>query len=152
MQHCVRQTTRNALHLSARPRQLSALTDAQRDNSLKKLCNGGPFSWNQVEGRDGITKTFQFTDFNEAFSFMTRSALQAEKMDHHPEWFNVYNVVEVTLTTHDSNGLSTKDIELAERMDEYADQILPIQQSAIEPSAPVGGLPLSEVKVETTKA
>lgn len=85
---------------------------------------------------------------------MTRSALQAEKMDHHPEWFNVYNVVEVTLTTHDCNGLSTKDIEFAECMDLFAGDILPIQQQGQRQGQGQveNNVPLSEVKVDVTKA
>ena len=62
--------------------------------------------WTEMDDRDAIQKTFQFTNFNEAFGFMTRAALMAEKMDHHPEWFNVYNRVEVTLTTHDAGGVT----------------------------------------------
>jgi len=73
--------------------------------------------WEMVKGRDAIKKTFQFKDFNEAFGFMTRVALKADQMDHHPEWFNVYNRVEVTLSTHDANGLTMRDIELAKFMD-----------------------------------
>ena len=69
--------------------------------------------WAPVEGRDAIRKTFKFPDFNAAFAFMTRVALKAEKMDHHPEWFNVYNRVEITLSTHDANGLTELDLELA---------------------------------------
>jgi 4a-hydroxytetrahydrobiopterin dehydratase len=69
--------------------------------------------WNEVDGRDAISKTFTFKNFNEAFGFMTRVAMQAEKLDHHPEWFNVYKTVEVTLTTHDVDGLSDLDIKLA---------------------------------------
>ena len=68
--------------------------------------------WEEVEGRDAIKATFIFENFNEAFGFMTRIALMADKMDHHPEWFNVYNRVEITLTTHDAGGLSRRDVEL----------------------------------------
>jgi 4a-hydroxytetrahydrobiopterin dehydratase len=76
--------------------------------------------WRAVEGRDAITKEFRFKDFNAAFAFMTRAALHAEKADHHPEWFNVYNRVEVTLSTHDSGGVTEKDVELARFMDQTA--------------------------------
>lgn len=70
-----------------------------------------------VEGRDALTKTFQFRNFVEAFGFMTRAALIAEKMNHHPEWFNVYRTVEVTLSTHDAGGLTELDVKLAQKMD-----------------------------------
>ncbi len=73
--------------------------------------------WSEVPGRNAITKSYKFNDFNEAFAFMTRVALAAEKADHHPEWFNVYNRVEVTLSTHDAGGVSKKDIALATFMD-----------------------------------
>ncbi len=76
--------------------------------------------WALVEGRDAIKKTFQFKDFNEAFGWMTRAAIVAEKMDHHPEWFNVYRTVDVTLTTHDAGGLSALDVRLATAMDQMA--------------------------------
>jgi len=69
--------------------------------------------WTHDAARDALTKTFVFADFNTAFGFMSRVALQAEKSDHHPEWFNVYNRVEITLTTHDANGLSERDVALA---------------------------------------
>ncbi|AXK82525.1 4a-hydroxytetrahydrobiopterin dehydratase [Pseudolabrys taiwanensis] len=76
--------------------------------------------WADVPGRDAITKTFVFKNFNAAFGFMTRAALVAEKMDHHPEWFNVYKTVEVTLATHDAGGVTALDIKLAEAMDRIA--------------------------------
>jgi 4a-hydroxytetrahydrobiopterin dehydratase len=78
--------------------------------------------WKAVDGRDAITRQFKFADFNAAFGFMTRVALKADKMDHHPEWSNVYNKVEVVLTTHDAGGVTDKDIELAMFMDEAAGQ------------------------------
>ncbi len=73
--------------------------------------------WQPVDGRDAIEKQFKFKDFNQAWGFMTRVALKAEQMNHHPEWFNVYNRVEVTLATHDVDGLSELDIRLAKFMD-----------------------------------
>lgn len=76
--------------------------------------------WTPVEGRDAIKKTFQFKSFNEAWGFMSRVALAAEKLNHHPEWFNVYNRVEIVLTTHDCGGLSDLDVKLAKRIDGYA--------------------------------
>ncbi len=76
--------------------------------------------WTEVKGRDAISKKFVFKDFNEAFGFMTRAALVAEKMDHHPEWFNVYKTVEVTLSTHDAGGLTELDVKLAQAMDRIA--------------------------------
>jgi 4a-hydroxytetrahydrobiopterin dehydratase len=76
--------------------------------------------WSEIEGRDAISKKFVFTDFNEAFGFMARVALMAEKLDHHPEWSNVYKTVDVTLSTHDAGGLTELDVKLAEAMDRYA--------------------------------
>ena len=76
--------------------------------------------WSEVSGRDAISKKFTFKDFNQAFGFMTRAALVAEKMDHHPEWFNVYKTVEVTLATHDAGGVTELDVKLAEAMDTIA--------------------------------
>jgi len=76
--------------------------------------------WNVVDGREAIQRTFRFKDFNNAFGFMTKSALMAEKMDHHPEWFNVYNQVDVTLTTHSAGGITDLDIRLASFMDQLA--------------------------------
>jgi len=91
------------------------LTGEARKSALARL-NG----WSEVAGRDAITKKFAFKDFNQAFGFMTRAALVAEKMDHHPEWFNVYKTVEVTLSTHDAGGLTELDAKLAEAMDKIA--------------------------------
>lgn len=76
--------------------------------------------WSEVDGRDAIQRSFKFADFNAAFGFMTRCALKADQMDHHPEWFNVYNRVDVVLTTHDAGGLSERDVTLAKFMDEAA--------------------------------
>lgn len=86
-----------------------------RETTLATLQDGG---WTLVEGRDALTKTFKFKDFSEAFGWMTRVALLAEKMDHHPEWSNVYNTVEVTLTSHDVGGLSERDVKMAQALDE----------------------------------
>lgn len=91
------------------------LTGASRSDALKSLAG-----WSEVSGRDAITRKFGFTDFNEAFGFMTRVALIAEKMDHHPEWSNVYKTVEVTLSTHDAGGLTELDVKLAAAMDRLA--------------------------------
>jgi 4a-hydroxytetrahydrobiopterin dehydratase len=91
------------------------LTGETRKSALARL-NG----WSEVTGRDAIAKKFVFKDFNQAFGFMTRAALIAEKMDHHPEWFNVYKTVEVTLSTHDAGGLTELDVKLAEAMDKIA--------------------------------
>ena len=76
--------------------------------------------WREAEGRNALSKTFTFKNFNQAFGFMTRSALLAERMDHHPEWFNVYKTVEVTLTTHDADGVTELDVRMALAMDRFA--------------------------------
>ncbi len=76
--------------------------------------------WSAVDGREAIRKSFQFKDFNQAFGFMTRMALHAEKLDHHPEWFNVYNRVDVVLATHDADGVTELDVRLAKLMDAAA--------------------------------
>ena len=76
--------------------------------------------WAEVAGRDAIRKSFKFADFNEAWGFMTRVALAADKADHHPEWSNVYNKVEIVLSTHDAGGVSTKDVALAKFIDSIA--------------------------------
>ncbi|CAG7836342.1 unnamed protein product [Allacma fusca] len=93
------------------------LTEDERTEVLSPLLSSG---WSMVEGRDAIYKEFIFKNFNEAWGFMNRVALQAEKMDHHPEWFNVYNKVNVTLASHDVKGLSQRDIKLAKFMDRVA--------------------------------
>ena len=86
----------------------------------RKTALAGLKGWLEVTGRDAITKKFVFKDFNQAFGFMSRAALVAEKMDHHPELFNVYKTVEVTLSTHDAGGLTDRDVKLAEAMDKIA--------------------------------
>lgn len=88
-----------------------------RDAALAPLLANG---WGLVEGRDAIAKRFVFADFVAAFGWMTQAALLAEKMNHHPEWSNVYKTVEVVLTTHDAGGISPLDVELARRMDALA--------------------------------
>ncbi len=91
------------------------LSPAERTDALARLS-----AWTEVEGRDAIQRTVTFKDFGQAFAFMTRVALKAEAMDHHPEWFNVYNRVEITLSTHDVGGLSERDVALARFIDSIA--------------------------------
>ena len=93
----------------------SKLEGEARSSALSRLEG-----WAEVDGRDAIAKTFTFKNFNEAFGWMSRVAMVAEKMDHHPEWFNVYRTVDVTLATHDVDGLSELDIKLAQAMDRMA--------------------------------
>jgi 4a-hydroxytetrahydrobiopterin dehydratase len=93
------------------------LTGAHRQAALTEL-----HGWVEVMDRDAIRRTYHFRDFVEAWGFMSRVALMAERTDHHPEWFNVYDRVEVTLTTHDAGGLSEKDVALARFMDAIAGQ------------------------------
>ena len=90
------------------------LEGSARSAALKELP-----AWSEVSGRDAIKREFRFKDFNEAFAFMARTALLAEKMDHHPEWFNVYNKVDVTLSTHDAGGVTENDVKMAAAMDLY---------------------------------
>jgi 4a-hydroxytetrahydrobiopterin dehydratase len=90
------------------------LTGTARDTALAPLLGNG---WNMTDGRDAIAKTFVFRNFVEAWGFMSRAALWAEKLDHHPEWSNVYKTVNVTLTTHDAGGLTDLDVRLASKMD-----------------------------------
>lgn len=94
---------------------IAELTAAERDAALAELPE-----WSLSRDGKAIERHFRLADFVEAFGFMTRVALLAEKADHHPEWFNVYNRVEVTLTTHDAGGLSTRDIDLARAIDSLA--------------------------------
>lgn len=98
---------------------MSTLLDKEaRSSALTDLMKSG---WSMVEGRDAITKEYKFPNFIGAFSWMTACAIIAEKMNHHPEWFNVYNRINVTLSTHDVGGLSMLDIELAQKMDQLVD-------------------------------
>ncbi|WP_395614766.1 4a-hydroxytetrahydrobiopterin dehydratase [Sphingorhabdus sp.] len=91
---------------------ISRLEDAARDIAMQLLPQ-----WTYDADAKGIRRTLRFADFAEAFGFMTRVAILAEKADHHPEWFNVYNRVEILLTTHDADGLSQRDIDLASKID-----------------------------------
>ncbi|XP_069754522.1 pterin-4-alpha-carbinolamine dehydratase 2-like isoform X9 [Narcine bancroftii] len=93
------------------------LTPEEREQLLPELKAAG---WEDVEDRDALFKEFSFKNFNQAFGFMTRVALQAEKMNHHPEWFNVYHKVQITLLTHDCGGLSKKDVKLAKFIEQVA--------------------------------
>jgi len=93
------------------------LSDEQRETDLAPLFQNG---WSLVSERDAISKTFAFKNFVEAFGWMTRIAIWSEKYRHHPEWSNVYNKVDVTLTTHDSDGLTELDVKLANKMDTLA--------------------------------
>ena len=94
------------------------LTAEARKAALKTLSG-----WTEVAGREAIARTFVFKDFNEAFGFMSRAALVAEKHDHHPEWRNVYKTVEVVLATHDAGGVTERDIVLAKAMNAIASQL-----------------------------
>ncbi len=93
------------------------LDDAARKADLPAL---GETGWGAVAGRDAIRKIWKFKSFSEAWGFMSRAALAAEALNHHPEWSNKYNIVDVTLTTHDCHGLSILDIKLAQKMDRFA--------------------------------
>ena len=93
------------------------LTEDARRAALAELSG-----WTEAEGRDAIEKSFKFKSFNEAWGFMSRIALAAEKMDHHPEWFNVYNRVDILLSTHDCGGLSERDVKLAKRIEAFANR------------------------------
>jgi 4a-hydroxytetrahydrobiopterin dehydratase len=91
------------------------LTEAEHQGLAARLPG-----WSQVKGRDAISKSFKFKDFNAAFGFMTQVALIAEQMNHHPEWFNVWNRVDITLSTHDAGGLTERDVKLAEAIERVA--------------------------------
>ena len=93
------------------------LEGAARAEALAALEKAG---WTLIDGRDAIQKSYKFKNFVEAFGWMTKASLWAEKLNHHPEWSNVYNRVEVTLITHDCNGLSALDVKLAQKMDALA--------------------------------
>ena len=95
---------------------ITGLSDAERADALDDLAD-----WDYDEARDAITRRFVFTDFAEAFGFMTRVAIVADRVDHHPEWSNVYNRVDILLTTHDCGGLSARDIMLAQAIDSFVD-------------------------------
>ena len=95
--------------------KMQKLEKADRAQAMKTLTG-----WKRTRGRDAIHKSFVFADFNAAFAWMTRVAMMAEKLDHHPEWSNVYKTVNVTLTTHDAGGLSDLDVKMARFMDKTA--------------------------------
>lgn len=92
------------------------LSPAEREDALEGLPE-----WDHDDARDAVTRSFTFDDFSQAFAFMTQVALLAEKADHHPEWSNVYNRVDILLTTHDAGGLSGRDIEMAQAIDALLD-------------------------------
>ena len=96
------------------------LSPAARDAALAALPG-----WREVPGRDAITRSLKFADFTAAFGFMTQVALVAERMNHHPEWFNVYSKVDITLSTHDAGGLTSLDVALAAAIDRIAGALLP---------------------------
>jgi 4a-hydroxytetrahydrobiopterin dehydratase len=103
----------SAAHVLSRGAEMiHKLTSEERKTQLESL----PL-WTAVAGRDAIQRSLRFADFNEAFGFMTRVAIKAQEIDHHPEWFNVYNRVDITLSTHDANGLTMRDITLARFID-----------------------------------
>jgi 4a-hydroxytetrahydrobiopterin dehydratase len=116
--HAARRGTDKGLSRNCKRRLVAmseVLTGETRAQALSELDG-----WSEVDGRDAIAKTFKFKDFGSAFAWMTRVAMAAEIADHHPEWSNVYNKVEVTLTSHDAGGVTEKDISLARRMDRFA--------------------------------
>lgn len=98
------------------------MTPLDTEARHRDLPHLGETGWQAVPGRDALRKVWKFRNFSQAWGFMSRVALEAERLNHHPEWRNVYNLVDVTLTTHDCNGLSTLDIKLAKAMDRMAGQ------------------------------
>lgn len=96
------------------------MADGRLSPQARASALGRLQGWSEVAGRDAITKTYAFRDFSEAFGFMARVALVAEKLNHHPEWSNVYRTVVVTLSTHDAGGLTDRDVALAQAMDRIA--------------------------------
>ncbi|XP_077297804.1 pterin-4a-carbinolamine dehydratase [Arctopsyche grandis] len=106
--------TCSRLFAAARKAMADKLNPSERAEKLQPLISKG---WKVQDNRDAIEKEFRFKNFNEAFGFMTRVALLADKMNHHPEWFNVYNKVQVTLSSHDVNGLSARDLKMATFME-----------------------------------
>jgi 4a-hydroxytetrahydrobiopterin dehydratase len=95
---------------------IEQLSEEERADALDGLPD-----WDYDDGRDAIRRSFTFENFSEAFAFITQVALMAEKADHHPEWFNVYNRVDIMLTTHDAGGLSARDVEMAGQIDALVD-------------------------------
>jgi 4a-hydroxytetrahydrobiopterin dehydratase len=95
---------------------IEQLSDEERADALEQLTD-----WDYEDGRDAITRQFLFADFSEAFAFMTQVAMLAEKHDHHPEWSNVWNRVDIVLTTHDAGGLSARDVDMALAIDRLVD-------------------------------
>lgn len=93
---------------------IAKLTETERQAALQELSH-----WHLAENRDAITRSFKFKNFNEAWGFMNRVALLAEQQGHHPEWFNVYNRVDILLSTHDCDGLSARDVKLAKAIDKF---------------------------------
>lgn len=108
------------------------LDESERKAALPDL---GVTGWSAVEGRDAIRKVWKFASFSEAWGFMTRAALAAEKLNHHPEWSNRYNVVDVTLTTHVAHGLTELDLKLARAMDRIAPPETEVQRDLAQPIA-----------------
>lgn len=106
-------------HSSIVLRSTQLLQGQERERSLHELQTQG---WKVVDNRDAITKSYRFADFVKAFTFMTQSSFHAERLAHHPEWFNVYNKVDVTLSTHDVGGVSHLDVELAKIMDKISQE------------------------------
>jgi 4a-hydroxytetrahydrobiopterin dehydratase len=106
-----------------KPRNREAIVVERLSAEARKSALKGLPGWKEAEGREAITRTYVFRDFNEAFGFMSRAALVAEKSDHHPEWRNVYKTVEVVLATHEAGGVTQRDVELAKAMNAIAGQL-----------------------------